>query len=332
MLPGVLLAIVSGICNGLFSAPIRMIRAWKWENLWLVFILGACLAMPALLVFPTVDSLSAVLSASPSSALWAASLFGFAWGFGAILFGLSVDRLGVSLANSMVIGISSALGSFVPLLLAGAFAFNARTALLVAGVVVFVGGVSLCGRAGRMRERNETGTGFRAGSIQGYVFASGAGILSAVFNIGYSLALPISSAGQRMGLTPFTAGNVIWLVMLGAGSIPNIAFCIHLLRKNSTGKLFLEPHGLRPWIMSLLMAVLWGGSIVLYGMAAPLLGSMGPSIGWPLSLAVGLLVANLVGFLLGEWRAAGARARGTIRSGIAVLVLAIILCAASARY
>ncbi|MCC6393287.1 MAG: hypothetical protein IT167_21990 [Bryobacterales bacterium] len=332
MLSGVLLAILSGICNGLFSAPIRLIRDWKWENLWLVFILGACIGMPALLVFPVVDDVAAVLRASPAGALCAAGVFGFGWGFGAILFGLSVDRLGVSLANSMVIGISSALGSMAPLLLAGAFALNARAMLLMAGVAVFLGGVSLCGRAGRMREQNEAGTGLRAGSLQGYVFAAGAGILSAVFNIGYSLALPISAAGQRMGLSAFTAGNVIWLVMLGAGSVPNVAFCLYLMRRNATGKLFLAPHGRRPWTLSLLMSVLWGGSIVLYGMAAPLLGSMGPSIGWPLSLAVGLLVANLVGFLLGEWRASGTEAQRTIRAGIAVLVLAIVLCAASARY
>src|SRR2546429_3802603 len=35
---------------------------------------------------------------------------------------------------------------------------------------------------------------------------------------------------------------------------------------------------------------------------SPKLGALGPSVGWPLSLAVGLLVANLMGVLLGEWR------------------------------
>ena len=53
----------------------------------------------------------------------AAVAFGFAWGFGAILFGLSVHTLGVSIANSLVIGLSSALGSVVPLMVLGKLRF-----------------------------------------------------------------------------------------------------------------------------------------------------------------------------------------------------------------
>jgi hypothetical protein len=53
-------------------------------------------------------------------AVYSAVAFGFAWGFGAICFGGSVESLGVSIANSLVIGLSSALGSLVPVLLTGA--------------------------------------------------------------------------------------------------------------------------------------------------------------------------------------------------------------------
>jgi ribose/xylose/arabinose/galactoside ABC-type transport system permease subunit len=42
-----MLAVVSGIFNGLFTAPMKMIPGWKWENIWLVFIVTACLLMPA---------------------------------------------------------------------------------------------------------------------------------------------------------------------------------------------------------------------------------------------------------------------------------------------
>jgi L-rhamnose-H+ transport protein len=77
------------------------------------------------------------------------------------------------------------------------------------------------------------------------------------------------------------------------------------------------------------MGLLWGASIFLYGAATPRLGRIGPSIGWPLSLAVALLVANLMGVWLGEWRAAPVRAVRLMRTGIGLLLAAIVLCALS---
>lgn len=332
MIAGVFYALLSGICNGLFSAPMKMIETWRWENLWLVFVLMSCVLMPACMVLTMVDDVRGTLAALPGSAVAAALLFGFAWGFGAILFGLSVDRLGVSLANSLVIGLSSALGSIVPLLMERAFRLEFRHFLLLLGVCIFVAGVWLCGRAGCIRDVGKpTIAGDGRSMFRGYLFATGAGVMSAVFNIGYTLALPIADTGERLGLSRFTSTNLIWLLMLGAGSIPNIVFCARLLAVNRTARLFRSPELARTWGLSLLMGLLWGGSIFLYGAATPLLGDSGPSIGWPLSLATGLLVANLMGYLLGEWKAAERRAVRLMRMGIGVLLAAIVTCAASTK-
>ena len=319
---GVLYAALSGVANGLFSAPMKIIPVWKWENIWLVFILTACLAMPAAIVLPSTDP-APVIAAAPSAAVGAALAFGFAWGFGAILFGLSVHTLGVSLANSLVIGLSSALGSLAPLIIAGGLRAEARVFVLFAGVAAFIVGVWLCGRAGRMREEQRTS------EWRGYLFAIGSGVMSAVFNIGYTLALPIADVGRRLGLTGFAATNVIWLLMLGAGAVPNIAYCSALLAKHGSGRLFRAAPPSESWCLSFLMGLLWGGSIFLYGAATPLLGDIGPAVGWPLSLAVGLLVANLMGYLLGEWRKAPPKAARLMQLGIAVLLIAILITASS---
>jgi hypothetical protein len=159
--------------------------------------------------------------------------------------------------------------------------------------------------------------------LVGYVFAIGAGIMSAVFNIGYALAQPVAEAGERLGHTRFVATNFVWLLMLGAGSVANIVFCGYLLRKNGTASLFATGPPHKPWGLSILMGLLWGGSIFLYGAATPLLGDIGPSIGWPLSLAVALLVANLMGLMLGEWRDAGTAPRRML--AVLVLLAAIVL-------
>ncbi|MCZ2080173.1 MAG: hypothetical protein HUU41_03225 [Bryobacteraceae bacterium] len=319
---GVFYATLSGIANGLFSAPMKIIPVWKWENIWLVFILTACVLMPPLVVLPAANP-AAVIAAAPTAAVWAALIFGFAWGFGAILFGLSVHTLGVSLANSLVIGLSSALGSVVPLIVSGDLRAEPRVFVLFAGVAVFIAGVWLCGRAGRMSEQQISR------EWRGYFFAIGSGVMSAVFNIGYSLALPVADAGERLGLTRFTSTNVIWLLMLGAGAIPNIGYCLLLLSRHRSAKLFNAGPPAKTWGLGLLMGLLWGGSIFLYGAATPLLGDIGPSIGWPLSLAVGLLVANLMGYLLGEWRTAPLAAVRFMQFGIVTLLIAIVITAAS---
>lgn len=331
MFAGVLLTIISGVCNGLFTAPMKLIRGWKWENIWAVFIVIACLVMPVALTFGMSGSaVQQVLSTAPSRAVGAALLFGFLWGFGAILFGLSVDRLGVSLANSLVIGLSSALGSAVPLILQPDLQFNQKVGLLLAGVVTFIAGVIICGLAGRRRAGPELTESGGSTSIA-YLFCIGSGVMSAIFNIGYTLALPIADTGVSRGLSSFAATNVIWLLMLGAGAIPNLAYCGWLASRNQSLPLFASAGAGGGWMLSAVMGLLWGGSIFLYGAATPKLGKLGPSVGWPLSLAVGLLVANMSGLLLGEWRGQPVVAQKLMRAGILVLLVAIALCTWSAK-
>jgi len=326
---GVSLAVVSGICNGLFTAPMKVIPRWKWENIWLVFIIISCLVIPSAVVVATISAPGAVFAQAPRPALASAMGFGFAWGFGAVFFGLSVDRLGVSVANSMVLGVSSAMGSVVPLILHGTIRLDARQVTLFMGVLAFLAGVSLCGAAGRMRDRR-TGQAAATTSWRGYLFAVSAGALSAVFNIGYSLALPIADTGEKLGLRRFSATNCIWLLMLGAGAIPNILYCGSLLKKHRAFGLFFGPSPLKTWGLSMLMGILWAGSIFLYGAATPLLGDIGPSIGWPLSLAVGLVVANVMGILLGEWKSVEPGARRRMGAGVILMLAAIVFCALAA--
>jgi L-rhamnose-H+ transport protein len=202
--------------------------------------------------------------------------------------------------------------------------------VLFAGVLVFLGGVWLCGKAGRLRDTAAVGAeAVQQSSSAGYLFACGSGVMSAVFNVGYTLALPMADTGERLGLSRFDATNCIWLLMLAAGSIPNVVYCIYRMRRDHTARLFHDPQPHRTWGLSILMGVLWGASIFLYGAATGLLGNIGPSIGWPLSLAVALLVANVLGILLNEWRGAPRPAVRSMRSGLAALLVAIVLCGVS---
>jgi L-rhamnose-H+ transport protein len=329
VITGVALAVLSGLCNGLFTMPMKLNSHWKWENIWFVFIIVACLLMPAALVFPSAGW-SNTLVRAPRYSVFAALSFGFAWGFGAICFGKSVHSIGVSMANTLVIGLSAALGSLVPLLMKSEMRVSAKQLVLFAGIIALLIGVTVCGKAGRMRDGEQRSQGTIP--LAGYLFALAAGVMSAVFNIGYALALPISATGLEIGLSKFAATNCIWLLMLGAGSVPNIVYCVLLMYRNQTAQLLHAPGSWSSWGRGGAMGLLWGGSIFLYGAATPRLGALGPSVGWPLSLAVGLLVANLMGVLLGEWKGAAGPSVKRMWVGIEILLAAIVLCGISTRF
>ncbi len=333
---GALLALLSGVMNGLFTLPMRFLGRWSWENVWSVFIVGACLALPAVIVAATAPASWHLLAQAPHHAAHIALLTGFAWGFGAIMFGQSVSAIGIALANTFVLAISSALGSLLPVLYLTPEKMHQRAGMvLLLGIAIEIVGISLCGRAGFLREQASRAN-LEAQAVQrgemvgtqrslgiGLLLVLGSGFLSAVFNIGFALSHPIIDFGMANGISKLSGTNLIWVLMLGGGAISNLGFCAYLMMKNKSAAKFAQPGSTRLYALGAVMAALWGGSIFVYGAAAPRLGAMGPSIGWPLSLATGLLVANAVGLASGEWKGAPRATRAWLFTGIVVLIAAI---------
>lgn len=330
---GALLAVLSGVMNGLFTLPMRFLGRWSWENVWSVFIVGACVLLPAVMVSAGGMGGWEVLAHAPGRAVGIALATGFAWGFGAVMFGQSVSAIGISLANTFVLAISSAFGSLIPMLLLAPAKLHERAGkAILLGIAIEICGIVLCGRAGVMREK-AADSGERRGDLVGtarplgvaLLLVVGSGLLSAVFNVGFALAQPIAAYGQQRGLGVFASTNLIWVLMLGGGAVSNLGFCGYLLVKNGSAGKFLQAGSGRLYGFGLVMALLWGGSIFVYGAATPSLGALGASIGWPLSLATGLLVANVVGLVLGEWKGVARAALTWMFGGIAVLVAAILV-------
>jgi L-rhamnose-H+ transport protein len=329
---GTLLAVISGLMNGSFTLPMRFLGRWEWEHVWTLFIAISCLVMPAVIISLIALQSWILIAHAPASAVVIAAVAGFAWGFGALMFGQSVSAIGISLANTLVLAISSALGSLLPMMiLTPQKLLQPAGRNVLEGVAVVVAGIVLCGYAGHLREK-ESGAADR-GNLVGkarpvgvaLLLAGGSGVLSAVFNIGFAMAQPIATYGRANGLSAFASTNLIWWIMLASGSVANLGFCLFLILKNRNFNRFFEAGGSRLYWLSAVMAVLWGGSIFVYGAAAPRLGELGASIGWPLSLATGLLLANAIGIGLGEWKHAPRRALAWMYSGIVILLVAIVV-------
>ncbi len=334
VLLAILLAVFSGVLNGTFSLPMKFMSRWNWENMWAVFIVTACVAIPAAMAFITIRGTWHALAVAPVGAVIIALATGFAWGFGAIMFGQGVSTLGLSMGNTLVLAISASLGSFLPMvILAPQTLFENQGKAVVLGTVIGIAGVGICGYAGVRRERwekeaaGESSSGMFGESRPfwaGFLICAGAGLLSAVFNIGYASAQGVLKSAQSLGNSAFAGSNLIWLLMLTAGAVSNLIYCGYLLRKNRSWSKYSEAHGLSLWGLAVLMGLLWGGGIFVYGLAAPMMGKLGPAIGWPLSLTASLLTANVWGVITGEWKKTRGADRAFMAGGLAVLLGAII--------
>jgi L-rhamnose-H+ transport protein len=337
---GILLAVLSGLTNGTFTLPMRYLTRWAWETVWAVFIVVACVIMPPVVLCLTVSHPFQVLAAAPLRAEIIALATGFIWGFGAILFGLGVSAVGISMANTLVLATSATLGSLLPMLiLAPERIGQPQGKAIMLGTVIALLGMALCGYAGILRERSEkAGTaasrqmvGAARPIAVGLVICAGAGLLSALMNVGYSMSQGILTTAVQAGNSPFAGSIVIWLLVLEAGAIANLAYCGYLLNKNRTWSNFRLAKSAPLYALAILMGLLWECGLFAYGASATKLGKLGPAIGWPLSLVLSLVTANCVGFLTGEWRQSSSSARRRMQVGLAILLVAIGILAWSGR-
>src|ERR1700748_3562571 len=112
---GIFLALMGGILVGNCMLPLKRIRTWSWECSWFVFNFVSLLFMPCLLASLTVPNWPHLYS-SLTWTEWIPSLaFGFGWGIAQVLFGISVVRLGMALAFTLVVGLGTGFGTLIPL-------------------------------------------------------------------------------------------------------------------------------------------------------------------------------------------------------------------------
>src|SRR5258708_38113635 len=112
---GIAVLIVAGVTNASFTMPMRYARKWAWENTWLAWTVFALVVLPLAAALVTIPNLSMVYrSASPEIVLEVCG-FGVGWGVAQVFFGLAVDMIGITLAFSIVLGTSAAVGSLIPM-------------------------------------------------------------------------------------------------------------------------------------------------------------------------------------------------------------------------
>ena len=328
---GMAVIFVSGVLNGSFPAPMKYSRRWRWENTWLVFATVALLLLPWLMASGFVPGLAELYRGAPPRMLLLPLVFGFFWGIAQVTFGLGISAVGMALAIAVVSGLSCLGGSLVPLLVLNRAALlQPRGLLLLASMPVLIAGLSFSGAAGKRREKEQAKA---ANSTQerGRSFLVGlgicifTGIFGANLNLGFVFGGDLLRRAIAMGANPITATYAVWALVLGAGFIPNLLYCLYLLIHHRTGPLFHQTGWPRESLLGVAMALLWLGGMVGYGIGATLAGKYGTSVGFVLLAASIILASNLLGILTGEWKGTSIKTKKLLAAGIALIVGSVII-------
>jgi len=326
-----LLVLFASFFQGTFGLGMKYMKPLAWEAWWLIYGLIAMIIFPCVWALIAVPDLITAISSAPDAAVFKGALFGFLWGVGGILFGISVGYVGVSITYGIVMGLAGSVGSIVPLLQMPDAVSNPAFPVIIIGVGVMLIGVAISAVAGVKRDQAQMSKGEAIEGIKsgrafkiGLFIAISSGVLSALLNVGFANAIPIAKAAENMGAITRNSSLAAWVVVLIGAFIMNAGYSIFLLFKNKSWGSFGVKGAGNAYKWALLTGLFWFGALGVYGQGAALMGNLGPVIGWPILLGLALIISNLWAVRAGEWKGAQSQLK-LMWSSVAVLVIACII-------
>jgi L-rhamnose-H+ transport protein len=212
---------------------------------------------------------------------------------------------------------------------------------VLAGLLICVLGIIISGKAGVMKEKelNAASTDPHGIAVKTeYKFGLGmlvsivSGVLSACFNFGLEAGQSMANIANAVWVASnpdqgefLYRNNVVYVVLLWGGLTTNLVWCLILnFRNKSFGDYSKTSTPLiSNYIFSALAGTTWFLQFFFYGMGESKLGN-GPS-SWILHMAFIILVANMWGLILKEWKGVNKKTSNTIFAGILVIILSVLV-------
>ena len=322
----IILILFASFFQGTFGLGMKYMAPLKWEAWWLLHSFIAMIVVPGIWAFIAIPDLLAVIAQTDNDTLLLAAFFGFLWGIGGILFGVSVEKTGISITYGIVMGLAASMGSVIPLFqIEGALSQPSFPTIMI-GVVLLLIGVAITAVAGVQRDRLKAENDSMDKSIKlGVIISVASGILSAFLNVGFSNAAPVAQvAVAEYGVGAQNASLASWVVVLLGAFAMNGGYAIFRLIQNNSWGSYKNPNSGKAYKWAILAGIFWFAALGVYGQGAALMGNLGPVIGWPILLGVALIISNIWGYRSGEWKNAAKPFR-VLLIGLAVLIIAICI-------
>jgi len=355
---GILFHSLGGGASGSWYMPYNWVRKWRWEIYWITGGIFSWLIMPFLAVTLTTPDWQGILQATSGGVVRNTFLMGLLWGIGGLTYGLAIRYLGMSLGNSVLLGITSVVGSLgLPVLrnipgiadiIPDGIAFSELFGstggqIVILGIVILLVGIILSGRAGIKKDKDlgniKEGVNVEFKLTKGLLIAVVSGILSAFFSFGIDAGKEMSEVARSLAVEqnyPFITqeggsikylfeNNIIFFVILWGGLTTNVLWSIALIIKNRTGSDFINKKTplLRNYLFCALAGTTWFLQFFFYGMGETKIGNGASS--WTLHMATIILTANMWGFYRKEWKGVSKGTYNMILIGIGAILLSVVV-------
>jgi len=345
---GVIFHFIGGFASGSFYMPYKKVKGWSWESFWIVGGMFSWLIVPPVAAYLTIPGFGEIIAQSSSEVLRNTFIMGLLWGIGGLTYGLGVRYLGVSLGSSIILGLCSLFGAIVPSIY---YQFNPTTGKdtfhdlisttwgqwVIVGLVVCIVGIIICGKAGGMKDKeigsshiDASGSEFKL--VKGLILAIISGVLSACFSFGIE-------AGTSMGITAndvwkaahpgegefLYRNNVIFVVILWGGLTTNFIWCMILNFRNKTFVDYTNKKSplVKNYLLCALGGTMWFLQFFFYGMGESKMGNGASS--WILHMSFIILIANMWGLILKEWKGVSKKTTIAIIAGITTIILSVLI-------
>ncbi len=355
---GILFHSIGGGASGSWYMPFNWVKKWRWEIYWITGGIFSWFLMPLLAVLLTTPNWQEILQSADSGVIRNTYIMGLLWGVGGLTYGLAIRYLGMSLGNSVLLGITSVVGSLgLPVLrnipglsnvIPAGLSFtdlfgSAGGQIVLLGILILLAGIILSGRAGILKDKDlgnvKEGVNDEFSLTKGLIIAIVSGVLSAFFSFGIDAGKEMAAEVRTLAIAqgyPFLSGeggnmkylfenNIIFFVVLWGGLTTNVIWTIGLILKNKTSKDFIDKKTplLRNYLFCALAGTTWFLQFFFYGMGETKIGNGASS--WTLHMATIILTANMWGFYRNEWEGVSKRTRMTILLGIGLILLSVIV-------
>jgi len=339
---GVFFHLIGSVAAGSFYMPYKKVKGWRWESYWITGGFFSWLIAPFIALWITFPEFTALLF-SNKTVLCYTIFFGILWGIGGLTYGLGMRFLGLSLGNSVMLGFSSAFGALFPAIYYNFNPQNGKVSLndmiastggrvILLGIALCLIGIAISGRAGMMKEKEQR---LHRADVpkadnefsfkKGIIVAILSGILSSCFNYGIEAGKPLAEAAVQLGVNPLFQNNITFVLVLWGGFTTNFLWCTYLIFKNKSYTDFTNNSNplFKNYIFCAIAGITWFLQFFFYGMGESRLGNGASS--WILHMSAIILVGNLWGLYLKEWKGVSKKAKNTMIMGVAILLTSVII-------